>query len=141
MPHPEIRQRVMINLLHPSQPLKSRMIPALPLNLARRSDSATRGVQPHTEQQSRRPTRPSRSIPDRCPVFHESVQIQLAGQIPNSPRWMILADQLFDIDLDHFHLLPVHCPQPHVVQRWHWLSIAPLRLVADLQQVPLLIHA
>lgn len=97
MSHPEIRQRVVIDPLHPGQPLKRRLVVAPPRHLPGRGNPFAVGADPHADQQARVQSRLSGHPLDRANTGIESAQVQLAHELPDGPHRVGGRDQLLHI--------------------------------------------
>ena len=90
----ETGQRPMADRFQTAQPLQPRLKPALPRYLARGTDPAAVGVQPHTDQQPRvRMLAPGVAL-DRSNLRVIQSQVQAAYQFPKRTRTVVLVDQL-----------------------------------------------
>src|SRR5215831_2239166 len=94
----KIRQRVIVDHLHPCQPLVGRMILAQPRDLAGRTDPVLIGIDPQTDQHLGVPHRSARLPFQRANLGIEGLPIQLAHQLPDRSHRMLLPHKLLDID-------------------------------------------
>src|SRR5216683_1914408 len=98
----------MIDLLQPAEPLESRVVGAATLNLPRRTDPPTVGIDPETDQQPRVPRRPARRAFHRFDGSIEALQVQLLDKGPDRSARMVLFNQVFYIHRPPGQLAAVH---------------------------------
>src|SRR5713101_3835681 len=125
--HAKIRQRVIVHLVQPGQPLEGGIMFAAPRYFPRRPNPLSVGVYPQTDQQLRIEGWPAAFFRAALDAFVESTQVQTADQRPDRPRWMVFADQSFHVHRPPTHLLTVHVADQWLVARIFLAHAASLR--------------
>src|SRR5574341_769598 len=97
MRNAKIGQRVIIDHLHPRQPLIGRMILTAARNLSGHADAILIGIDPQTDQHLGVPGRSTRFPFQSANLGIESLQVHLARQLPDRSDRMVRPHQLFHI--------------------------------------------